>query len=129
MKTLVLTSAVAVLAMAGAALAGPAALPGDKMDKVTAGTATDGGWGGFPAFQLAVEKSVGVQVQKEFAIKNLTESLPVLQGNFNDSEAAATAVGRASFTQTTTLGEAVQNQYSRGFSESVAAANRPARTN
>jgi hypothetical protein len=51
-----------------------------------------------------------------------------LQGNFNDSEASATALGKASFTQTTTLGEAVQNQYSRGFSESVAAANRPAHT-
>jgi hypothetical protein len=126
MKTLVLTSAIAVLAMAGSALAGPVALTGDKLDNVTAGTATDGG---FPAFQLAVQKSVGVQVQKEFAIKNLLESLPVLQGNFNDSEASATAVGKASFTQTTTLGEAVQNQYSRGFSESVAAANRPARTN
>ena len=129
MKTLVLTSAVAVLAMAGSALAGPMALPGDQLDKVTAGTATDGGWGGFPPFQLAVQKSVGVQVQKEFAIKNLLESLPILQGNFNDSEASATAVGKASFTQTTTLGEAVQNQFSRGFSESIAAANRPAKTN
>ena len=98
------------------------------MDRVTAGTATDGGWS-VPAFQLAVQKNVAVQVQKEFLIKNLTESLPVLQGNFNDSEASATAVGKASFTQTTTLGEAVQNQWSRGFSESVAAANRPARTN
>ena len=126
MKTLVLTSAVAVLAMAGAALAGPVALPGDQLDKVTAGTATDGG---FPAFQLAVQKTVAIQVQKAIAIKSLVESLPVLQGNFNDSEASATAAGKASFTQTTTLGEAVQNQYSRGFSESVAAANRPARTN
>ena len=126
MKTLVLTSAVAVLAMAGSALAGPVTLTGDKLDNVTAGTA-DGG--GFPAFQLAVDKKVAIEVQKNFAIKNLTESLPVLQGNFNDSEASATAVGKASFTQTTTLGEAVQNQYSRGFSESVAAANRPARTN
>ena len=128
MRTLVLTSALAALAIAGPALAGPVALTGDKLDKVTAGTATDGGWG-VPPFQLAVQKNVAVQVQKEFLIKNLTESLPVLQGNFNDSEASATAVGKASFTQTTTLGEAVQNQWSRGFSESVAAANRPARTN
>ena len=128
MRTLVLASALAALATAGPALAGPVALTGDKLDKVTAGTATDGGWG-VPTFQLAVQKNVAVQVQKEFLIKNLTESLPVLQGNFNDSEASATAVGKASFTQTTTLGEAVQNQFSRGFSESVAAANRPARTN
>ena len=128
MRTLVLSSAVAVLVMAGPALAAPVALTGDKLDKVTAGTATDGGWG-VPPFQLAVQKNVAVQVQKEFLIKNLTASLPVLQGNFNESEAAATAVGRASFTQTMTQGEAVQNQYSRGFSESVAGANRPARTN
>ena len=128
MRTLVLTSALAALALAGPALAGPVELTGDKLDQVTAGTATDGGWS-VPAFQLAVQKTVAVQVQKEFLIKNLTESLPVLQGNFNDSEASATAVGKASFTQTTTLGEAVQNQWSRGFSESVAAANRPARTN
>ena len=128
MRTLVLSGALAALALAGPALAGPVALTGDKLDKVTAGTATDGGWS-VPAFQLAVQKNVAVQVQKEFLIKNLTESLPVLQGNFNDSEASATAVGKASFTQTTTLGEAVQNQFSRGFSESVAAANRPARTN
>ena len=123
MRTLVLSSALAALALAGPALAGPVALTGDKLDRVTAGTATAGG---SPAFQLAVQKNVAVLVQKEFAIKNLTESLPVLQGNFNDSEASATAVGKASFTQTTTLGEAVQNQFSRGFSESVAAANRPA---
>ena len=127
MRTLVLSTAVATLAAAATASAQPVTLSENQMDNVTAGTATDGGWS-VPAFQLAVQKNVAVQVQKEFLIKNLTESLPVLQGNFNDSEASATAVGKASFTQTTTLGEAVQNQFSRGFSESVAAANRPART-
>jgi hypothetical protein len=127
MRTLVLSTAIATLAAVGAASAQPVTLSENQMDKVTAGTATDGGWS-VPPFQLAVQKTVAVQVQKLFAIKNLTESLPVLQGNFNDAEAAATAVGRASFTQTMTQGEAVQNQFSRGFSESVAAANRPART-
>jgi hypothetical protein len=51
-----------------------------------------------------------------------------LSENQMDKVTAGTAVGRASFTQTMTQGEAVQNQFSRGFSESVAAANRPART-
>jgi hypothetical protein len=124
MRALVIASGIALLAAAGTAKAGPVALVGDQMDKVTAGTAASNGW----PFQLSVQKNVAIQAQKLFAIKNLTESLPILQGNFNDSEASATALGKASFTQTTTLGEAVQNQYSRGFSESVAAANRPAHT-
>src|SRR3954452_11195089 len=122
MRTLILSTAAATLAAIGAASAQPVTLSDNQLDQATAGAA-----GGFTAFQLAVQKIVAVQVQKEFSIRNLTESLPVLQGNFNDSEASATALGKASFTQTTTLGEAVQNRYSRGFSESVAAANRPAR--
>jgi hypothetical protein len=120
MRALVIASGIALLAAAGTAMAGPVALPGDQMDRVTAGGASYG----FP-FQLDVQKNVAIQVQKKIAIQNLTESLPLLQGNFNDSEASATAVGRASYTQTLTLGEAVQNQYSRGYSESIAGANRP----
>jgi len=124
MRALVLASGIALLAAAGTASAAPVALPGDQMDKVTAGTAVGGA---FPSFNLAVYKNVAIQVQKNIAIRNLTESLPILQGNFNDSEASAVAVGRASYTETLTQGQAVQNQYSSGYSESVAAANRPAR--
>jgi hypothetical protein len=121
MRTLVLSGvALAALAAVGTAKAGPVALPGDQLDQVTAAG------GGLP-FSLDVAKNVRIDVMKNIAIRNLTESLPVLQGNFNDSEASATAIGKASYTQTLTLGEAVQNQYSRGYSESVAAANRPYR--
>lgn len=121
MRALVLSAAAAVaLVAAGSASAGPVALPGDQLDQVTAGTYTAS-----PPFDLNVNKYVDIDKYKYLDIHAMLKSVLDIKGNLAESEAAATAIGHASFSETLTLSEAVQDVYSRSFSESVAGANGP----
>ena len=120
MRALVLSAAAAVaLAAASPAGAGPAALPGDQLDKVTSGSLTA------PTFFLDVYKNVNIYKAKDLDVKAMLKSLLDIKGNLAESEAAATAIGKASFSETLTLTEAVQDMYSRSFAESVSGANNP----
>ncbi len=119
MRTVVLSAALAAVAAVGSAKAEPVALLGDQLDQVTAGTTVS------PPFTLDVKKHVDINKMKHLDINAMLKSLLDIKGNLAEAEAAATAIGKASFSETLTLSEAVQDMYSRSFSESVAGANNP----
>jgi hypothetical protein len=85
----------------------------DQAGRVTAGS------GGF---NVNVFKNVREQKLKLIKIKTELESNPTPRGNFANAEAAATAKGRNTFTETTALSDAKAHRSSASFSQATSAA-------
>jgi len=116
MKALVLSTAIATFAAIGAASAQPFDMSRDQADRVTAGNSD---------FNVHVFKNVQEQNLKLIKIKAEVESRPKIKGNFANAEAAATATGRNTFTETTALSDAKAHRSSASFSQATSAATGP----
>ena len=114
MKALLFSTAVATFAAIGAASAQPVHLARDQADRVTAGS------GG--GFNFRVFKSVQEQKLKLIEIKAEVESRPKIRGNVANAEAAATAEGFNTFTETNALTDAKAHRSSASFSQATSAA-------
>jgi hypothetical protein len=115
MKALALSTALATLVAIGSASAAqPFDLSGDQADRVTAGGGGD--------FNVNVFKSVQELKLKLIKIKAEVVSKPRIRGNFATAEAAATAKGRNTFTETTGLSDVKQHRSSASFSQATSAA-------
>ena len=108
MKALILSIAI------GAASAQPFDLARDQADRITAGS------GG--GFNFRVFKSVQEQKLKLIEIKAEVESRSKLKGNVAKAQAAATAEGFDTFTETNALTDAKAHRSSASFSEATSAA-------
>ncbi len=112
-KLLVATTAVALLGAAGSARAETLDLALGDMETITAGM-----YGGF-LFDYA--KYGHVDVWKNFDIRAHVDVDPHIKGNFADGEAAATAYGPNTYTETLSFADVYEGLMSRSGSSSIAA--------
>lgn len=113
-KLLVATTAVALLGAAGSARAETLDLALGDMETITAGTYMDG-------FRFDFAKTGYVDVWKNFDIHAKVHVDPYIKGNFADGEAAATAYGPNTYTETLSFADVYEGLMSRSGSSSIAA--------
>lgn len=117
---LIATTAVAVIGFAGNLRADTIDLVLDDMETITAGSyyADD-------AFNFRFNKDGQVRLKKMIDIVAKMYVHPEIKGNFADAEAAATAYGSNTFSETLTFADTVEGYMSRSGSHAVAASAPP----
>lgn len=115
MRTMLLaTAAVAMLGLTGAARAETVDLEMKDMETITAGSY-------IPGFNFDYTKYGYVDVFKNFNINAHVRVNPEIKGNFADAEAAATAFGPNTYSETLTFADVIEGAMSRSGSSSIAA--------
>jgi hypothetical protein len=117
---LIATTAVAVIGFAGNLRADTVDLVLDEMETITAGTYYD-----YP-FGFTFYKDGNVNLKKVIDVVARMHVFPNIKGNFADGEAAATAYGHDTFTETLSFADTVEGLMSRSGSHAVAASAPPA---
>ena len=115
MKALLLSTAIATLAMAGAATAKPYDMSRDQADQVTAAALPE-------VFKIELLKQVLIQELKQVKEQVEVKQRLNLKGNFAKAEAAADAKGKNTKSETLTDAKVIQGRSSASFSDSEAAA-------
>ena len=118
---LIATTAVAVIGFAGNLRADTVDLVLDEMETITAGTYYYDNPFGFTFY-----KDGNVNLKKMIDIVARMQVHPDIRGNFADGEAAATAYGHNTFTETLSFADTVEGYMSRSGSHAVAASAPPA---
>lgn len=113
-KLLLATAAVAIIGIAGTARADTIDLDLADMETMTAGAY-------LPGFNFDYTKHGQVYVQKYIDIAARVHVKPEIKGNFADGEAAATAYGKNTYTETLTFADVIEGVLSRSGSSSIAA--------
>ena len=119
-KILIATAAVAVIGFAGNLRADTVDLAMDEMETITAGSYFYDNAFGFTFF-----KDGQVRLRKHIDVVAKLFVHPDIRGNFADGEAAATAYGRNTFTETLSFADTVEGYLSRSGSHAVAASAPP----
>ena len=117
---LIATAAVAVIGFAGNLRADTVDLVLDEMETITAGSYSYS----YP-FSFTFHKDGRVDLKKMIDIYAKMYVHPDIKGNFADGEAAATAYGRNTFTETLSFADTVEGYLSRSGSHAVAASAPP----
>jgi hypothetical protein len=110
------TAAVALIGLAGTARAETVDLALADMETITAGA-----FMGPSGFSFDFSKHGRVDLQKYIDIYARFDVHPNIKGNYADGEAAATAYGKNTFTETLSFGDTVEGYMSRSGSHAVAA--------
>lgn len=113
-KLLLATAAVAMIGLSGTARAETVDLALADMETITAGSYV-------PGFNFDYSKFGYVDVFKNFHINARVYVDPHIKGNFADGEAAATAFGKNTYTETLSFADVVEGAMSRSGSSSIAA--------
>ncbi len=109
------TAAVALIGVAGSVRADTVDLVLDDMDTITAGSYVD-------PFSFHFAKYGDVYLQKYIDVYARFNVHPDIKGNYADGEAAATAYGKNTFTETLSFADTVEGLMSRSGSHAVSAA-------
>ena len=117
-KILIATAAVAVIGFAGNLEADTVDLEMDDMETITAGFYDN-------AFAFTFFKDGRVRLRKNIDVVAKLFVQPDIKGNFADGEAAATAYGKNTFTETLSFADTVEGYLSRSGSHAVAASAPP----
>ena len=112
---LIATTAVALIGFAGNLRADSVDLVLDEMETITAGAYIDN------RFSFDWQKRGDALVRKFIDIEAQLRVHPNIKGNFADGEAAATAYGHDTFTETLSFADTVEGYMSRSGSHAVAA--------
>lgn len=114
------TAAVALIGLAGTARAETVDLALADMETITAGNYMGPG-----GFTFDFSKYGRVDLQKYIDIYARFDVHPSIKGNYADGEAAATAYGKNTFTETLSFADTVEGYLSRSGSHAVAASAPP----
>lgn len=116
---LIATTAVALIGFAGSLRADTVDLVMDEMETITAGSY-------YPdPFNFVFYKDGNVQLNKNIQIVARMFVHPDIKGNLADGQAAATAYGLNTFTETLSFADTVEGYMSRSGSHAVAASAPP----
>ena len=113
---MIATAAVALIGLAGTARAETVDLQLADMETITAGA-----FMGPSGFRFDFAKHGTVDLKKYIDIYARFDVHPNIRGNYADGEAAATAYGKNTFTETLSFGDTVEGYMSRSGSHAVAA--------
>ena len=114
------TAAVALIGLAGTARAETVDLALVDMETITAGTYDNPN-----AFRFDFSKYGQVDLKKYIDVYARFDVHPNIKGNYADGEAAATAFGLNTFTETLSFADTVEGYMSRSGSHAVAASAPP----
>jgi hypothetical protein len=117
---MIATAAVALIGLAGTARAETVDLALADMEAITAGSYYNP-----HGFNFDFSKYGRVLLQKNIDVRAYFDVHPNIKGNYADGEAAATAYGKNTFTETLSFADTVEGYMSRSGSHAVSAAAPP----
>jgi hypothetical protein len=117
---MIATAAVALIGLAGTARAETVDLALAEMETITGGS-----YFAANPFSFTFLKQGQVLLQKDIDVRARFDVHPNIKGNYADGEAAATAYGKNTFTETLSFADTVEGYMSRSGSHAVSAAAPP----